>query len=396
MKTIKVLALCAAAVTIAACGEKPAPGPEPIKPADFKTVVYAPANETTSIMAICGSADGKYGAGSNFMTSKAAIWDLEKNSIQDISNIYGDIFAIDGSAFCVGQGNTDAEVNEKYAFYAKNGKGTMMYYDSSMIENDWGPSPAEGGSAAYAFSADQTIACGMFMKDGFFATPCIWKAPFTGKNDRIILPLPTEEEAGFELNGGQVRWMSDDASVLCGFLVDNADGRSLVIWNRQADGSYKADPICLAFYEPWDWDKESSLKPYMKFDANCLSPNGKFVGLTLQRFSDSFDEPMITARMNLQTKALEIMTGEYFEPLCISNDGTAVGSTPTSFFDPKPVVSYVWKAGQNKATDLSSMLPADSFTKYDETKFCYIAPDNSFALGWGQDADWNMGGFLVK
>lgn len=418
MKKISFFMMAVLAVTAIGC-KKPAPTPDngdggkdepeaPVYDGTFSKLTLSPSSETVAMMALVGTPDGKLAAGSNFMSGNPAVWDIENNDVVDVENIVGDAFGISAKGTIVGQGrdvNAGEESFNNYAFMGNGKTGKFLYYNPAVDEQtyeDWDGStytvtvPVEDGSAAYAINADESLIAGFYF-NGFSPLPCIWKTPFTAEKDRITLPVPSADELGFGVDGAEVRWMSEDASVLCGFVIDDTASWPLVVWNRQADGSYKVDPICVAFFHPYEWEPaEPVTVPYMMFHPCGISANGEWVALSVQEYSEEFDVPTVAARFNLKTKALEICENGDFEPGCISNDGTVVGSTMQNMWNPKPIYSYVWKTGEKSAVDVAEMVGAEAFDVFAETKMCYIAPDNSYALGYGIDDSFNTTSFVLK
>ncbi len=410
MKKISLLVMAALAMVSVGCNKPGHEGgeeeePEVVYDGTFTTLTTSPSSSSVAMMVLTATPDGKFAAGSNFMSGNPAVWDVENKDVVDIANILGDAFGINENGTIVGQGrdvNAGDDTFNNYAFMGKGSKGSFLYYNPDVEEiydEFWGETytvNVEDGSAAYSINGDENLIAG-FYYNGYSPRPCIWKAPFTAASDRITLPVPTSEELGFSVDGAEVRWMSADASVLCGFVVDDTASWPLVVWNRQADGSYTADPVCKAFFHPFEWDPETPVNaPYMMFHPCGISANGEWVALTVQEYSEEFDVAEVAARFNLKTKELVICENGDFEPGSISNDGTVVGSTKQSMWDPKPVHSYVWKAGEKKAIDLAEMLGADVFDVFAETKMCYIAPDNSFAFGYGIDESFNTTSFILK
>lgn len=413
MKKISLLAMAALAIMSISCN-KPGPEggddqePEVVYDGTFTTLTLSPSSSSVEMMVLTGTPDGKFAAGSNFISGNPAVWDVENKDVVEIANILGDSFGMNLAGTIVGQGrdaNAGDDSFNNYAFMGKGTAGKFLYYNPDVVEQsyeDWDGSiytytvAVEDGSAAYSINEEGNLIAG-FYYNGYSPLPCIWKAPFTSESDRITLPVPSSESIGFNVDGAEVRWMSADASVLCGFVIDDTASWPLVIWNRQADGSYVVDPVCKAFFHPFEWDPETPVNaPYMMFHPCGISANGEWVALTVQEYSEEFDVAEVAARFNLKTKEIVICENGDFEPGSISDDGTVVGSTKQSMWDPKPVHSYVWKAGEKSAVDVAEMLGADVLDVFAETKMCYIAPDNSCAFGYGIDDSFNTTSFILK
>lgn len=415
MKAYRYVAMAALLAFALSCNkEKPTPGPDPEPvptPANFKSATVLPTDKMM-FNTLGGSPDGHYVVGTDFMTSAATVWNLKDNTFSTVSGLPngGDPFYVSNNCVVVGQAMLDMDNNGQYAFYAANGVGKFLYRDLSTIEYEDVFNPGEtytvlkeGGSSAYSVNADGNLIAG-FWVEGFYSHACIWKAPFTGKADRIDLPEPTSEQCGFEVNGTEARWMSEDGSVIVGFLMDDVSSWPLIIWTRQADGSYKLEVTCLAYYHPYDWESDAKLAQYMTFAPGCLSPDGKYVGLTLQEYSAEWGAPSKTARLNLQTKELEILSGVYFLPNSISNDGTVVGAVPlgggvgplSTKADGDEEGSYIWRGGEKNAVSLASMVGTSALGSLVDAQLVYISADNSVAAGQAMTQDYSYTGFLVR
>lgn len=415
MKAYRYVAMAAVLAFALSCNkEKPTPGPDPEPvptPANFKSATVLPTDKMM-FNTLGGSPDGHYVVGTDFNTSAATVWDLKDNTFSVVSSLPngGEPFYVNNSGAVVGQALVDIDNNGQYAFVSLNGVGKFLYYDDTMLEFEdmFNPgetyqAPKEGGSSAYAINADSNLIAGFYL-DGYYAHACIWKAPFTGKADRINLPEPTSEMCGFEVNGTEARWMSEDGSVIAGFLMDDVSGWPLVIWTRQADGSYKLDATCLPYYQPFDPESDSAAhKQYMMFAVNCLSANGKYVGLTLQNYSAEWGAPSKTARLNLETQELEVLAGDYIIPNAISNDGTIVGAVQAGGVGPLSTKadetesgSYIWRGGEKRAVSLASMVGASALGSLVDAQLVYISADNSVAAGQAMTQDYSYTGFLVR
>lgn len=346
-----------------------------------------------------GSSNGKYVAGSNYETGNAAIWDVEANKVIDMADFPGGFHAVNAKGVAVGEAS--------YAIMGQGTKGTTLYYDDTEIEVsyediDWETgepytvtytTPAESGSSAYAITEAGDIIAGYYYDASYNTKPCIWKAPFTTKASRIELPVPTDEEMGFIVNGAEARWISEDGSVIAGWAIDDYASDPLIIWEAQADGSYKVKPVSAAYNHP----EGKNNSQYMFFEPQGLSANGKWVSLVVAAPYDfeNWEQPVLqTARLNLETGVLEVLPGEVsFSGYGISNDGTVAGATGGMV----PVRnSYVWNPGETTCVELTTLVASDQLKSLTNPAVGYIAPDNSYVSGFGSDADWNIVTFVVK
>lgn len=93
-----------------------------------------------------------------------------------------------------------------------------------------------------------------------------------------LLPVPTEDQTGWRIYGSRARFISDDGSVIAGYLVDRLSTFPMVYWTRQEDGSYKLHPVCLDYF----CDSRDNDKKYVQFCPYAMSPNGKYIVLQLK------------------------------------------------------------------------------------------------------------------
>lgn len=399
MKTFSKLALVAMASSLAfSCGD-PAETEAPIKPADFKSVSLT----KQQVQLIAGSPDGKLAAGSDFSTGKALIWDVNSGQYNTL-DLIGDVYALNNKGQAAGHFCPDpmAEQMEDFAFFYDGSKTIKLYVNTDLVDKpgfdeSWNPitvkGPKEDGTCAYAITSDGKLIAGTAL-NGWDAYPCLWKAPFTSKSDRIDLPVPSSAEMGFEVNGGQARWISADGKTVGGYVTDDMSSNPLVIWELQKDGSYKCNPICKAYFHPFEWEPAAPVTAqFMKFEMCALSSNGKYAALLVQEYTDEFVDDKV-ARLNLQTKNIELLDGPAFVPNAISNDGTIAGST--NMFSEEAFCPYIWKASAKSAEKLAASLAGTDFEQLLQSNLCYLAPDNTSLVGWGFDSEFETVSFIVK
>lgn len=383
----------------AACND-----PKPMDDDDEQSVIepFAPTGVLFSqadFQGESGSSDGKYVVGSNFSTGNAAIWDVEANKIVDMVDFPGGFHAVNSKGVAVGEST--------YAIMGQGTKGTTLYYDATEIEMsyedyDWETgdpitvtytTPAEAGSSAYAITEAGDIIVGYYYDASYNTKPCIWKAPFTTKESRIDLPVPTDAEMDFTVNGAEARWVSKDGSVIVGWAIDDYSSDPLVIWEAQADGSYKVKPVSAAYNHP----EGKNNSQYMYFEPQGFSANGKWVSLVVAAPYDfeNWEQPVLqTARLNLESGVLEVLPGDIcFSGYGISDDGTVVGATGGM----SPVRnSYVWNAGETSCKALTEIVTSNELKSMTDPAVGYIAPDNSYVCGFAYNADWSIVAFVVK
>lgn len=135
----------------------------------------------------------------------------------------------------------------------------------------------------------------------------------------------------------------------------------------------------------------------MFFEPQGLSANGKWVSLVVAAPYDfmNWEQPVLqTARLNLETGVLEVLSGEVsFSGYGISNDGTVAGATGGM----APARnSYIWNPGESACVELTSLVASDELKSLTDPVVGYLAPDNSYVSGFAYDGDWNIISFVVK
>lgn len=301
--------------------------------------IISPISEDKQFLGEAMSPNCKFVAGTNYAGVVPAIWDVEEDAIISYPKFEeGAFHGINNSGFVVG----DDGVGEGFAIairpnhtelklYRFEGE-TMEVHDEFM--GDYTVSTGDAGSAAYAVSEDGKTIAGFYFKSDYSTYPCIWNE----NGERTDLPVPSMEEAGFLVNGAEARWMTPDAKVIAGFLIDDFSTWPAAIWRLQADGSYKCEVVCKDFFET---DYQMG-KPYMVFTPGSLSENGEWLSVSLQPEFDGFDFntplPALQAgRLNLNTGKLEVcesIEGMSVIPTGIANNGAMTGYSYPSDQEP--------------------------------------------------------------
>lgn len=213
---------------------------------------------------------------------------------------------------------------------------------------------------------------------------CIWDA----EGNKKSLPEPTDKWLGFNIDGTAAKHISDDASVICGWMIDNWASYPVMIWRQNEDGSYSASPISRHLFEAeFEGDK-----PYLEISPVGLSNNGKYIALTVAPNDDSYK--YFPARYNTDTDELEVVDaasipdyGTYMAG-AIADDGTLVGYTDENASTRQ---AFIWKPGEKTLKLLSEVYPdAKKLAEYDASQFhcaCAITPDGKTIAGFGTNAD---------
>ncbi|MCH5220755.1 MAG: hypothetical protein J1F05_00275 [Muribaculaceae bacterium] len=184
-----------------------------------------------------------------------------------------------------------------------------------------------------AISEDGSIIIGTVEGLDWTEQPYYWENGVKKK-----FAIPTSEEAGFKVNGAVPKFISKDASVVVGFLLDELGMRPMLIWHRQDDGEYKYDLVFKDYFQWSSWENgPEGDKPYTTFMPMALSPDGKLVAMCI-RENDGVS--LFTIKKvgvyDIATGDLEVSTldGDHginpdIEADCnataIANDGTVIG-----------------------------------------------------------------------
>lgn len=352
-------------------------------------------SDRTDEMQLMGEAmspNAKYVVGMNFATFAPAAWNVETNEYVEYPDYEeGAFHAANSNGVLVG----DDGFGESFAIKADmNGNLTHLYREEGeIVETEWGSySTGDAGSSAYAVSEDGKTIAGFYFDSAYRTYPCIW----TENNERITLPLPTSEEAGFEVNGGEVRWMTPDGKVLLGMLIDNMGTWPACIWRQNANGGYDVDVICKNYWE----EGYQQGKPYMVFNPQSISANGEWVSLSVQAEFDDWDfsapQPaMQIARLNLTTNTLEVNPDEAgYAPTSIANDGTMLAYTGGNAMMER--VGFLWKAGSNDLVNLNDILEnVPELEGVGSNTPCSITADGKYVQGFAMDADTNIFSYVM-
>ncbi len=302
------------------------------------SLYLSPMTNTCQMMCTGFSPDLKYMAGMNYVTGCAAIWNVADSILTNITPR-----VVDG----VEMGSTFFGVNSKgIAVGSEDGgndvRALAMRADGTAIELEFDLTDA--GAAAWAISEEGNIIVGAYYDAAWNTHPCYW----TEDGKRHPLPFPTAEETGFPIIGSQGRYISEDASIMVGYLTDYMGSHYLVIWRRDAEGNYNYE---LAYKPFYDGSKGVS---FIAFEPKGLSVDGKWISIQVQESFDMNDwstpvPPRKAARLNLETNELQVLTmpapeeNVEIEPTGIANDGTLLSFT--LIMDITGRIGYLWPAG---------------------------------------------------
>lgn len=221
-------------------------------------------SEAGELEVLSVSNNGKYACGTT-LTSSYFIYDIETKSFKwqagpdDASGDPADsqLRQINDNGFAVGYAGDYPITMDK--------DGNVTQLDTLAGDEE------HATTTAFAQSNDGKTIVGCAFTT--YSVPVIWQ---DGKLSQ--LPMPTEDEAGYTVNGAVAKFISADGSIIVGYIEDDMANYPAMIWTRQDDGSYAYDVISADYYEAGYGDN-----PYWMFSPECISANGRYIGISAQR-----------------------------------------------------------------------------------------------------------------
>lgn len=161
------------------------------------------------------------------------------------------------------------------------------------------------------------------------------------------LPFPSTAQVGnFKVNGCRANGVSDDGSVIFGYFIANPNTNPMIIWERQADGSYEYVNVWENMYEPnhhwvYDYDKKEyefvrGDNPYCWYEPMVISGNGEIILMRIQENTENVSPPSQVGYYHVKSRELKIApynknnivgdAGNFIINM-IADDGTAAGIT---------------------------------------------------------------------
>ncbi len=321
-----------------------------------------PTTVDPTMMALGISANGQYVTGST-LDGYMFVADWKSGKIQFAEN-YDELGA---------QGRAVSDEGVAYGF--------NINAFSLSIEGDTATFWKEN-SMADGVTRDGEVVVGNVDEDGdYYTNACYWK-----DGQRYRLPEPTESWVGFPTGGTAAKYVSDDASTIVGYYIDDFATYPAVAWHRNAgDSTYSVVPFCKRWF---DGSMELNAgRPYQVFTPSGVSSDGKWVAMTVQTI-DSWTSVM--ARYNLDSDSLEVIAApsDDYEGLMIyatgiANDGTLIGFVEN---DNNDRVALYCKAGETTFQKLSDVFPTvEKLQTYDTNGWCLptgITPNGKYITGY--------------
>ncbi|WP_407403580.1 hypothetical protein [Sodaliphilus sp.] len=345
----------------------------------------SPINEETQLLGESMSPNRQYVVGTNYSTYAPAIWVVNENRVVNFPEAEeGQFHGVSNNGLAVG--------SKGYAVKATlDGVLVELYADKGeLIEEDWGSYyTGEAGSDAWGITPDGTVIVGDYYDSSYLTHPCLWIG-----DERIDLPMPDASAVPFAFDGAGARFISDDASVVVGYLNDDFGLWPAMVWRKNAAGGYDCDPVCVDYFET----EPGQGKPFMTFEARGVSANGEWISLNCSPEYDmwNWEPPTVQCgRMNLKTKQLEVYGdgSEDFAMYGIANDGTAVGFTETGAMFGRQ--GAIWFPGYEKPQMFNDLFPDNEYFETLKGDMAanapgYITADAQYIQGFGMANNDNM------
>lgn len=314
------------------------------------------------------SGNHQYICGLNVATLRGFIWNTETDEVIENNGDYAncDFRTVTDEGKAYGIIGLDDMVTTNASAFGLDGEIETIDEEMSQI---------------FAVTPDGSVKVGCLLDGMWLPTACIWKG-----DERIILPCPTNEECGFQNDGANAQFVSNDGKVIAGYLQDWHSSRPAIIWRLQDDGTYQFDIICKDLWELNDGEG----KPYRKFEPLGLSGNGQWLCLAGQHEGEEgLTPPEFMIRMNLETgeifEAELPLTDDFdpetegFYPNSIADDGTCIGVLANR-------AGLIWRAGEASPVLLCDAFPSiERFLDYDfyHHQPIAISANGKYICGYG-------------
>lgn len=263
---------------------------------------------------------------------------------------------------------------------------------------------------------DGSIIVGSVSDDSWMQKACYWE-----NGEKHFLPAPTTEEMGFEVNGSAAKFVSADGSIIVGWAVDDFAMYPMVIWERQADGTYVLNPASKGKYETlhepiydenWNiagW--ECGPNPYLQYTPAGISADGKTIVMQIVENTETGYPPVKIGLYDVETGELEVIgadgnhgieEGASLTVAAIANDGTVVGYTGSGYYDPiKAFVMYKEEKQPRLVTEVFADVEGmDAYAEFADMGGTFMATsissDGRYIIGYGEYMDWETFMFGYK
>ena len=296
-------------------------------------------------MPLCMSTHGQYLGGATF-SNNAFMYNIPEWTSLIITEEMGSVVTEMGSPEITAVTDNGVAVgfDGSGAFKIENGKYSILSRENSQYPIITPNDISDDGKIVVGYVADGT----------FYQYACYWD-----NGARMLLPRPKDEELGYKTYGARANRITADGSLILGNFVDAKGSKPMILWQRQADGTYKYLPVSEGKYEPVDvlqmdsktgeiTIKERGTNPYLRFQGGAISKDGKTVGMMIVKNSETvLFPPMQVAYYDIETAELEIVEpcgmlseGGEFEVTGLSDDRTLIGNIGDPLSNQTPFIMY--------------------------------------------------------
>lgn len=329
--------------------------------------VLTTPDDTYGLYITCMSDDGHWVGGMTYAATMF-IADWAKDSVvhsDEAADVYG--ATVNGlSNSGLGVGYDGPAVTYDYL-----GNRTVLQADSGSYSY-----------IAYDINNDDSLIVGCRVSNSYKQEACYWAG-----GELSILPMCTSSKMGFDISGSCATHISNDGSIILGYVIDNKSTYPAVLW-RWTDEGYVLDTICKGRFHPQADDANSNVidsgEPYTTFSSAGLSPNGKYaliavaeaLGIDTVYYKGDKSWPLWTAVTSSEQKiavydteadtltiytvdgnnGIEAETG--LQPYAIADDGTIVGFT-SGYESRYPIIIL---PGESQPRTFADYFPTFDFT----------------------------------
>ncbi len=252
-------------------------------------------------------------------------------------------------------------------FCAVTNEGMMLGYGAGCF--GYNPITGEklsGGMSAKGATTDGSIIVGgtSYYKDGRTHS----------------LPRPSQKDLGFEFQGVTALDISDDGSLIVGYVEDWYLGQGAILWHLNDDGDYEVDPVCRDYHE----GSFSGDKPYLNDGPTAMSHNGRYIAINFTDNDGAWGGTPYVGRYDMETGVLEKSTiSTSCSATRIANDGTMLVHTGDA--DSQNRHAMIWLPGEENPVYMKNLYPdVPEFAAYDEDDWNYgtcISSDGRYICG---------------
>ena len=344
----------------------------------------AEMQQTGGVQVLGMSSNGRYVIGSTY-TAGGFVYDVEENKLHLTGGASG--ISDDGTAV---------------AGLAKRNIHT------GKTESLRRPSGVNSFLMTTGISADGNIVTGTGGADWTQLRPYYWEG-----TEAHLLPYPSTDEVGtFKVNGCRANGVSDDGRVIWGNFVANPNTNNLIIWERQADGTYEYVDCWTDLYEPqhgwvYDYDRGEydfviGPNPYCRLEPYAISGDGELILMRTQENTDEESPANKIGIFHVTDRRVELAPwspddpvgkARNFDSRGIANDGTVVGvATEVTLSDAVPFIMY---PGQEPVYLNDAFPQFDRLYYYEDNSYkglpylaIAISSDGRFVGGYSTDIIW--------